>query len=152
MFLTASVVGFLTLSVSFLLMPVAGIGYLSGILFWAGLILGISMQVVLDMRRRALFARYHASGRQMQKRRNGMFSFWSNPAAKVADVGLALGIVATILVFAITKGVGYGCYICLAATVFCFCMHCVLNGRNYFHVRNKKRIQRTLEDTFASTR
>lgn len=140
-----SVGGFALLSVSFVLMPVEVLGAVPGLLFWAGLIVGVVLQFVLEARRNSLFAKYRVKRETMQKARNGLLSFGSNPPAMAADISLAVSAVATILAFAITKGTGYLCYVCLSFLVFSFCMHCILNGRIYIFVKNNNKVRQALE-------
>ena len=111
--LGASIGGFAVLAISFLLMPIEGLGLVSGILFWGGLLTGVVLQIVLETRRNSLFAKYNVKRETMQKARNGLLSFRSNSLAAVADIFLIVSTVATILAFILTKGTGYLCYVCL---------------------------------------
>ena len=45
--LAGSVLGFLLMSASLLVMPVKVLGFLPGLLFWAGLLAGIAGQILL---------------------------------------------------------------------------------------------------------
>lgn len=145
-----SVGGFLNLAISFLLMPVDGAGIAPGILFWGGLIIGVALQIVLETRRKALFARYDVKRESMQKARNGLISFGSNHLALIADILMVVSVIATILVFVLTKGAGYLCYVSLSVLVFSFCMHCILNGRIYIFVKNQKKVRQVLEQKKAN--
>lgn len=143
--LAISISGFLLMSVSFILMPVKSLKLTPGILFWSGLVFGSITQVILEVRRRAFFKSFKVKRKNMQKPRNGLLSFCSNREATVADGAMLICILAAVLAFIITKGYGYVCYIFLAAALFSFCMHCVLNGRIYFHANNQLRVQQALE-------
>lgn len=124
--LMGSVAGFLILSVSLLLMPVQGLGILPGLLFWAGLIAGIAAQGLLHLKlRRGL--------RTGKRSRCGLLTFGTNRLAKLADVGLLVGVLASVVTLTVSPA-AYICYVALAAAVFCFCMHCVLNGRTFAYV------------------
>ncbi len=144
--LMLSIYGYLVMSISFLLMPFESMGIASGVCFWAGLLLGTTLQVVLEIRRRAFFARIKVDRRAMQKNRNGLLSFGSNLAAKIADWTLAVSLVATTMVFVLTGGYGFVCYVCIAVTLFSFCLHCILNGRIYVHAKHQDKIQQVLEE------
>lgn len=146
-----SIGGFTVLAISFMLMPVEGVGFLPGILFWAGLLTGVVLQIVLETRRNSLFAKYNVKRETMQKARNGLLSFKSNSLAAVADAFLIISVVATILAFILTKGTGYLCYVCLSALVLSFCMHCILNGRIYVFVKNQNKIRQVLEQKKANS-
>ena len=146
-----SIGGFVVLAISFMLMPVEGLGFVPGILFWGGLLTGVVLQIVLETRRSSLFARYNVKREQMQKARNGLMSFGSNRLASVADGCMIVSVVATILAFILTKGTGYLCYVCLSVLVFSFCMHCILNGRIYIFVKNQNKVRQVLEQKKANS-
>lgn len=144
-FLLMSIFCYLMMSVSFLLMSIEALMVLPGIMFWSGLVLGITFQIVLEIRRRAFFKSFGVKLEKVQKPRNGMLSFGSNVAAIVADCFLAVSFVGAIWAFVLTKGYGYICYVFIATTVFSFCLHCILNGRIFFHVKNQLKIRQALE-------
>lgn len=127
--LWTSVAGFLVMSLSFLLIPVEVLGYLPGALFWGGMICGIALQVLLDRRRR----KSGTGRRRRNEKRIGFLSVGSNKEALVADCVFAGSIVFTVLAFVCTQGMGYVCYCAIGLMLFSFCMHCVLNGRNYHY-------------------
>lgn len=139
------------MSASFLLMPIESINILPGLLFWLGLGFGIALQIVLEIRRRAFFKAYAVKREKMQKPKNGLLSFGSNATAIIADRSMVISIVTMILAFVFTKGYGYICYVFIATTVFSFCMHCVLNGRIYFHAKNQLKVRQVLEQKKAKT-
>lgn len=143
--LRLSISGFGIMSVSFLLMPIERISILAGGVFWIGLLMGLILQVILEIRRRDFFARYRVKRQQMQRKRNGLLTFGANRIAQIADAVLALSVICLILSFWLTRGASYLCYILIAITAFSLCMHCVFNGRIYFHVINQTKIQRALE-------
>lgn len=151
MLLGISVGSFLLMSASFLLMPIESITIIPGLLFWIGLVLGITLQIVLEIRRRAFFKSYSVNRGKMQKPKNGLLSFGSNALAIIADRSMVISFVAMILAFVITKGYGYICYVFIATTVFSFCMHCVLNGRIYFHAKNQLKVRQVLEQKKANS-
>lgn len=146
-----SIGGFAILAISFMLMPVEALGIVPGILFWGGLLIGAVLQVVLENRRRSLFNQYNVKRKSMQKARNGLLSFGSNSLAMIADIVMGISVVATVLAFVLTNGTGYLCYVCLAALVFAFCMHCILNGRIYIFVKNQNKVRQVLEQKKANS-
>lgn len=135
--LAISIIGYVFLSVSVLLMP-AGNGalretpwrYLPGGLFWLSLLVGIIPQFVLSARYRS-WRKKQAGGKKRPEKsqRIGLISFFRNPLARVADILLILSIVALATVMLLISNTSYVCYILLALTIFSFCMHCILNGR-----------------------
>ena len=119
--LVMSVGGFAAMSLSFMMMPVRWSTVLSGLMFWLGMIAGITGQI-------ALAARVRKSAWSPKHKCCGLLTFFSNKWAKVADLTLAAGVVLTGITLVATNGFGYICYVMLTVTVFAFCMHCVLNS------------------------
>ena len=150
--LSISAGGFLLMSLSFLLMPATALGILPGLLFWLGLITGIALQILLERRRRAFFADYRVRREKMQKPKNGLLTFGSNPEAKIVDHTMGISFMATVLAFILTKGYGYVCYVFIATTLASFCLHCITNGRIYFHVKNKDKVRQVLEQKKANSK
>lgn len=138
------------MSVSFLLMPIEAMKFTPGLLFWLGLIIGIMLQIVLEVRRRAFFKSYKVKREKMQKPRNGLLSFNSNQIAAIVDKIMIISFASMILAFIITKGYGFVCYLLIATTVFSFCLHCILNGRIYFHAKNQIKVRQVLEQKKAN--
>lgn len=124
--LACSVLGFLMMSLSLLLMPVQMLGFLPGILFWVGLIAGVAGQILLALTLRECLGKSKGI-------RWGLLSFCTNPWAKVTDIGLLVSLLATVLILSIWPA-AYICYVVLAVAVFCFCLHCIFHGRIYNYV------------------
>lgn len=143
--LVSSICGFSFMALSFILMPFEGAGILPGLFFWAGLLVGTILQIVLEHRRRKFFKKFHVKREKMQKPRIGLLSFGSNRLAGVADKVMVVCSVATVLALIFTKGTGVFCYFLIAATVLSVCLHCIFNGRIYFHIMNESKIQQLLE-------
>lgn len=140
-----SIGAFLAMSVSFLMMPIEAVSILAGGLFWFGLLIGLVLQTILEIRRREFFARYRVRRQKMQRPRTGLLTFCANRNATIADSTLVISVICLTLAFWLTRGTSYLCYILIAIATFSLCMHCVLNGRIYFHVINQTKIQRALE-------
>lgn len=143
--LAGSITAFLVMAVSFLLMPVESVRMLAGGLFWMGLLTGLILQVILEIRRTSFLARYHIRSPRKWKDRIGLLTFGANRAAITADVALTISLVCLALIYWLTRGMSYLCFIFLAITAFLLCMHCILNGRIYFFVVNRTEIQREVE-------
>ena len=148
--LWCAMAGFLIVSISFLLIPLEALGILPGLLFWFGLAAGAVPLILLERRRRSFFASYRANRRRMQKPHCGILTFGSNREARIADAAMLVSIPATLLVMLITRGIGYGCYLCIALTTLAVSLHSIFNGRIYFHVKNQKKIRHALEKKKAS--
>lgn len=144
--LAFSIIGYLFMSISFVLMPMNGVGIIPGALFWGGLLVGVALQIALEIRRRKFFAKCNANYKRMQKSRNGLLSFRSSQVAAIADYVMIAGFIATILAFVLTKGTGVICFTFIAITLFAFCLHCILNGRIYFYSKNQPKIRQALEE------
>lgn len=144
--------GFLLMSASFLLMPVDTVSILSGLLFWCGLVAGVVLQILLEHRRRVFFACYRVKRETMQKPRCGLLTFGSSREAVIIDYALPISFALMILAFILTKGYGYVCYVFIATTLSAFCLHCITNGRIYFHVKNQDKIRQMLEKKKAKTK
>ena len=132
--LVISIVGFLLLSVSFLLMPLnknsLEPNIFAGILFWCSLFIGVISQIILSFRIKKLNDNNARHGL-------GLLKFFQNPYAKICDVVLVISVIGLIITMIVTDGLGYACYIFLAMTVFFFAMHCILNGKNYYNIHKK---------------
>lgn len=150
--LSISIIAFLVMALSFLMMPLEGVGILPGILFWSGLLIGVSFQIVLAVRRRSFFKSYGVSRKKMQKPRNGLLTFGSNREATIADYCLLGSVIAAVLAFVLTKGSGYMCFVFVATALAAFCLHCIFNGRLYFHVKNQAKIRQVLEQKKANSK
>lgn len=149
--LCLSIGSFAIMSISFLLMPIDAIGTIPGVLFWGGLLLGMLFQITLETRRRSFFAKYRVNPKKMQKPRNGFLTFSSNKYAKIVDRILPVSVVCTVLAFLLTRGTGYICFAFIAITIMTLCMHCILNGRIFFHVMNQTKVQQVLEQKKVRT-
>lgn len=143
--LYASIGGYFLMSISFVLMPIDALKILPGLLFWGGLLVGAALQIVLEIRRRSFFKQYKAKRTNMQKPGFGLLTFCSNQEGRIVDYTMAGGLVATVLALLLTKGYGKICYLFIAITLYAFCLHCVFNGRIYFYVTNKDKVQQMLE-------
>ena len=119
--LAGSVTGFLVMSMSLLLMPFQKLGFLPGIIFWAGLLSGVIGQGLLARTLRK-------SQSKAKGGRWGLLTFCANPWAKLADVSLLASLLAAFLTIKLCPA-AYICYVTLAAVAFCFCLHCIFNGR-----------------------
>ncbi len=118
-------------STSFLIMPLASELSLSGdnflltvtaLWFWLSAILSGITFLLANKKRKA------ATG--TIKSRPGIFCFFKNPWAKLADAAFGVSLSGLILV-TITASKSYLPYILVSLSVFTFLMHCVLNGKNY---------------------
>ena len=124
--LLISAAGYGVMSGSILLMPLSGLGSVPGLLFWLGFLVGMAGQLLLSKQRKSAPADQQPRGKLP-----GMFVFFSGRAAKAVDTALAVLVILTAIVLAGADEEFYGCYVLLAATVFAFSLHCMINGKNY---------------------
>ncbi len=146
--LYASVAFFLLMALSFVLMPLGGwksssgrelFTVLAGGAFWVGLIGGASIQGVLSVRRDGWYKRNRIK-KERTVRGVGAFTFLKNVPAAVADLVLVLTIPALIVSLIVTKGSGAICYAFISLLVFSFSMHCILNGKIYYYIKNQEKM------------
>lgn len=133
LWIVVSMVSFLLMSSSFLLMPFgATLSLIAGIMFWAFMAIGIMAQIVLARNYKKWCFKNKAWRAYRQK--IGVFAIGKNLFAKMADISLILGTAAFTIAMNLTNGAGYSCYVFLTIIVYAFCMHCILNGKVYSYV------------------
>lgn len=107
-----------------------------GMMFWIPLILSVIIQCLLWINYKRWFKKH---GVKRKKKRNpGIIAFLANDYAKISDIGTLVMIIVTIVVFNLSDGIL--CYITLSFLIFFFYMHCILNGKIYYHVLNQDKI------------
>lgn len=145
LWLYVSIIAFLFVSVIFLLVPldnndpslkVKNTTKLIGVGFWVFLIVGIVSQVILSNRRKLWYRIQRVNERRSSVRKIGLITFASNGPALIADIISVISLIGLIVAVIMTKAIGYSCYVFLAIFFFAFCMHCILNGKGYYHITN----------------
>ena len=148
-----SVLSFFLLAISFLIMPlgnetltedVSANTILCGVLFWVSLITGITTQCVLAHRRK-MWYQINRIRKIRVVQKIGLVSFFKNIGAAVADIFTAVSLVGFVVSMVVTDGVGYICYVMIALFVFSFSMHCILNGKIFYHVFNQDKLLQNVE-------
>lgn len=156
--LCASIASFLLLSISFLLMPVESksatqgisiISLIAGVLFWLSIILGIVTQAVLSHRIKSWLASNHVRRGRIVKK-VGIISFFKNSFGIASDVAMIIGLICLVISVIVTHGIGFTCYVFLSLFVFSFSMHCIFNGKTYYVIKNKDKIQQALQKERAN--
>lgn len=146
--LVISLLCYLVMCLTFLFMPLEEDTFISGIVFWAGLVSGSVLQVIVNARRKAFFRKNNISYRNTKKSRAGIFRVFSNRPAKIADILCGAALVATVISMIVTRGYGYICYVFISLTVFSFVLHCVFNGKNFDFILNKSKICNILDKRY----
>ena len=154
-----SIFFFLMLSVSFLLMPfgsdtpVEGISpytLVAGLMFWISVIMGIATQCVLAYRRRDWYA-IHRIRKARSSQKIGLLSFFKNFYAIIADVVATISLIGLVISMIETQGTGYVCYVFVSLFVFSFSMHCILNGKVFYHITNQNKMLQAIEKERANS-
>ena len=137
-----SYVAFLSiLSVAFFLMPFGiqkadesmTLTYTAGVMFWVGLLGTVIAAICITRAKNRSRENFNP-----QHQRFGMMHFFRNVPATVFDVLMLIGILGFVIArvwFEMTVWP----FVCLSLSVFCFGMHCMLNGSNYAYITFKTR-------------
>lgn len=149
-----SVVCFFLMAIDFLVMPLDGyrkvdssaLNLITGIVFWSTLVVGCAAQVMLSRKRKVWCGIYGVNETIDENARVGLLSFFQNGPGKAADIALGVSLVLLVAAMIVTRASGYVCYVFLACFVFSLCMHCVLNGKNYYYLSNKRNIITSLKN------
>ena len=114
---------------------VSALTVIPGIIFWGGLIAGYVMLFVISKHRKAYEKTAPRTERRVKKSRPGIITFFSSPAATVADIVMILSFVLTV-VFAFIPGFSQTALLILIAVLaLAVQMHCILNGVNYKYIQ-----------------
>lgn len=132
--------GFMVMSASLLLLPLDMTALVSS-LFWGGLLLGAVFQIILAARRKTYLSEQGSPAGKKKKAHIGLITFGANVAAWVADILLVCSVIATVVIYLITKGYGYICCVCLTLVLATFSLHCILNGRIFAMLTSRKRTE-----------
>ena len=143
-----SLLCYFAMSLTFLFMPLEKDTFVSGIVFWTGLVGGSVMQIMLNAQRKDFFRKNNISYKNTKKSRAGIARFFTNRPAKIADVSFCVSLMATVIALIATKGYGYLCYVFISLTVFSFVLHCIFNGKNFDFVLNKSKICNILDKRY----
>ncbi len=159
MLLGISVLSFFVLAISFLLMPLDGENVtenastymlISGIMFWASIIIGIITQCLLARRRKTWYETNNVK-KVKGTQKIGVVSFFKNSYATIADAVAVISLVGLVVALIATQGIGYICYILVSLFVFSFSMHCILNGKVYYYIFNQDKLLKSMEKERANS-
>lgn len=136
--LILSLAGFLCTALSFPLMPNMReeglLQVLPGLLFWAGLLLGIGSQISLSAQRKHWAEKEPERGGEIQKRLPGALCFFQNTEGKISDIALAISVTGLAVCFA-ARVDGLFVFLFMGLTFFSFCTHCIYNGKNILYIK-----------------
>ena len=109
--------------------------YISGIMFWIGLLGTIAMAVYITRSRHRSqgFAKAHPNHKRL-----GLIHFFQNMPAFVCDILMFVSLIGFIIT-RIWVGTTIWPFIFLSILIFTFGMHCMLNGSNYIYINYKTR-------------
>lgn len=109
------------------------ISNISGVMFWVGLIIGCTMQIILIKKYRKAISR----NKRHKSEKIGLISFFKNKIAIIFDILFIISIIGFIVEIVFTDMTPYICYITLSLLIFSFIMHCILNGKIFRYIFKK---------------
>ena len=136
------VISLFFVSLSFMLIPVETdilvgelslMPFVSGIMFWAFLILAVVFLVVLSVKRKSFYTTYKLKESEKHKR-IGLMSFFKNKYAVVIDILMFVSFCLLLMIFIVTDGKYYDSYVAITIFLFLFFMHCIFNGKLFFYI------------------
>lgn len=154
-----SIFFFFMLSVSFLLMPLGSetptesislYTLVAGLMFWISIVMGIVTQCVLAYRRKDWYV-IHRIRKARASQKIGFVSFFKNTYAAIADVVAIFSLIGLVIAMIATHGSGYICYVFVSLFVFSFSMHCILNGKVFYHIVNQNKLLQAIEKERANS-
>ncbi len=152
--LVVSIALFLCMSVSFLLMPIetsatlSGLSvtaFIAGIAFWLFLLLGCVSQAILTYRRNKWYVINRVRYGKIKQGKLGIISFFQNKYAMIADITLAVSFLTLVCLQLFGYNTGYICYVLVCTCSFSFCMHCILNGKIFYHITHQDELMEAVE-------
>lgn len=114
--------------------------YAVGILFWAGLIVGYVLLLIINSHRKKQMNASKKNTSAVRKSRPGIIVFLSNKYAFIADLTMGVTFILTI-VFLFIPLFNYGLAVVFGSVLlFSIHMHCLFNGMNfkYINTLNKR--------------
>ena len=115
-----------------------------GAVFWGSFLLGGVLQLVLYIR----YVRWYKANRIRRKKGvigSGLLSFFKKPVGISVDIVFITGVISVIIYSVANKGLGLGCYILLAISIFFFFMHCIFNGRIFLRIIKQDKLLALVE-------
>lgn len=109
--------------------------YISGVMFWIGLIGTIAMAGYITYSRRKSIG---FQDRYPQLKQLGIIHFFQNMPALICDILMFLSVIG-FAVMRIWFGKTIYPFVFLSLLIFSFGMHCMLNGSNYIYVNYQTR-------------
>lgn len=143
LWLWISIISFFAMSVMFLIMPIGSATtdvrevntlFIVGGCFWTFMVIGVIAQIVFSKKRKAWYKAQRINIKRSSVKRVGAISFFSCREAVIADLIVIAALTGLIVSALLTHATGYVCYVFLALLSFAFCMHCILNGKIYYHI------------------
>lgn len=139
--ITISILCFFVTSIDFMLMPISDyitgrsvrwVDIITGLLFWASLVIGITFCILYSKLCKEWYSNINTEKDVYKERKAGLFTFFSNPYAFLADLILIISFIAFIALMIFTDRTNFICYFVITLFVFSFIMHCILNGKSFY--------------------
>lgn len=102
------------------------LGYLLPSVFWAGLVIGVIMQVVISVKLKG-----------KANNRVGIISFFKNKYALIFDILMIISFIVT-LILMILKINNFAAFLAISLMIFSFELHCVFNGKYFNYILTKE--------------
>ena len=118
--------------------------YIIAFLFWASIICEIVFVCLAGNERKRLDRKLH-KGKEINQSLSGIFSFFKNREAIVADVTLFLSVVLLGVIIWTNVKISWIIIGVVSVLALSFNLHCILNGKNYRYlkeIKNKKKEKR----------
>jgi MFS family permease len=108
------------------------IAYMIGGAFWAGILAGYSLFIILNKKRKKLAEKQKMRSRPLR----GAFCFFQTRNGMVADITCGISLIASvILISAAGSSWQWITFIIISVFLFSLQMHCILNGENYKYIK-----------------
>lgn len=115
-------------------------GLLCGVCFWAFLLFGILLQIIVSFSVKKWCNRRHTERLPDRKRKWGLICFFSNTPAVISDLAFFISLLLFLGLLKFTNGTSIFAYISISMLLFSFCAHCIFNGKNFYYVSNYNKI------------
>lgn len=146
--------GYAMVTLSVLVLPLSGIGnqaaaqmfgYLVGILFWLGILLGTVFYINLSRKMKSVITKRNSKKKQTKKIPSGL-RFFHNKYGRAADICLIVGLIGSIAAIVLEKQVPWMQWVFMVVLITAVWMHFLLNGITFEYLFGlTKKIQQKME-------
>lgn len=119
---------------------ISTLGIVCGVCFWAFLLTGIVLQIATSVSVKRWYKKHGVY--RLGKRKLAVISFFSNLPALISDIVFFLSLLVFLALIIFTDGTSLLAYVSISVLFLSFCAHCIFNGKNYYYIRNCKKIKK----------